>query len=72
MTATTRHDECNSGPTPLLMAMELGRYQWTLGFTTGLGQRPRRRLLRTEHFGRGSRMNSLPRSAASDCPQTRR
>ena len=35
MTATTRHDECNSGPTPLLMALELGRYQWSIGFTTG-------------------------------------
>lgn len=52
MTATTRHDECNSGPTPLLMALELGRYQWSVGFTTGVGQRPRRRVLRSEHWAR--------------------
>jgi hypothetical protein len=29
---------------PLLMALELGRYQWSVGFTTGMGQRPRRRV----------------------------
>ena len=52
MTATTRHDECNSGPTRLLMALELGRYQWSVGFTTGVGQRPRRRVLRSEHWAR--------------------
>jgi transposase len=52
MTATTRDDACTPMPTPLLMAMELGRYQWRLGFTTGLGQRPRRRLLRTENWAR--------------------
>jgi hypothetical protein len=35
--------------TSLLMAMELGKYEWKVGFTTGLGQRPRRRTIRTDH-----------------------
>jgi transposase len=30
------------------MSMELGRRQWKLGFTTGVGQRPRRRTLSTD------------------------
>jgi transposase len=34
------------------MALELGRYQWSVGFTTGVGQRSRRRLLRSEHWAR--------------------
>src|SRR4029450_12322990 len=32
----------------LLMSMELSRRQWKLGFTTGVGQRPRRRTLSTD------------------------
>ena len=36
----------------LLMSMELGRQQWTLGFTTGIGQRPRRRTLSTAAWDR--------------------
>lgn len=39
-------------PTLLLMAMELGKYEWKVGFTTGLGQRPRRRTIRTDHWQR--------------------
>jgi transposase len=34
------------------MAMDLGRSQWHLGFTTGVGQRPRCRTLSTEHWDR--------------------
>jgi transposase len=34
------------------MALELGRYQWNVGFTTGMGQRPRRRVLRSEQWAR--------------------
>jgi transposase len=39
-------------PPLLLMAMELGKYEWKVGFTTGLGQRPRRRTIRTDHWQR--------------------
>ena len=39
-------------PPSLLMAMELGKYEWKVGFTTGLGQRPRRRTIRTDHWQR--------------------
>lgn len=72
ITATTRHDECTSATkaTPLLMALELGRYQWSIGFTTGVGQRPRRRTLRTEHslrraeeIGAAKRRFGLPADA---------
>jgi transposase len=38
------HDQTGSG-SPLAMAMDLGRRQWRLAFTTGLGQRPRCRSL---------------------------
>src|SRR5438552_10620291 len=54
MTATTRCDESTATTmqTPLLMALELGRYQWKIGFTTGIGQRPRRRTIRAEQSSR--------------------
>jgi hypothetical protein len=39
-------------PPSLLMAMELGKYEWKVGFTTGLGQRPRRRTIHTDHWPR--------------------
>jgi transposase len=53
MTVTTQREECTvriSGR--LLMSMELGRRQWKLGFTTGVGQRPRRRTLSTDVWDR--------------------
>jgi transposase len=31
------------------MALELGKYQWKIGFTAGVGQWPRRRTIRAEH-----------------------
>ena len=34
------------------MAMELGQREWKLGFTTGVGQRPRRRSVRTDTWDR--------------------
>ena len=34
------------------MALELRRYQWSVGFTNGVGQCPRRRALRPEHWAR--------------------
>jgi len=43
MTTMTRNDE-STAPVPtitLLVAFELGERTWKLGFTTGLGQRPR-------------------------------
>ena len=57
MTTTTGHEEritmsVVGPPTSLLMAMELGKYEWKVGFTTGLGQRPRRRTIRTDHWQR--------------------
>lgn len=46
MTDTTRGCECNAGVTPLLMALELGKRQWLVGFTTGPGVALRQRRLR--------------------------
>lgn len=47
MMTTTRTPECTAvevtAPGPLLLAFELGERAWKLGFTTGLGQRPRLR-----------------------------
>jgi len=45
MTETTRTAECNAAPAPLMMALELGSTKWTLGVTTGPGQRPRVRTI---------------------------
>jgi transposase len=47
MTPTTRDEQ--AAPR-LLMAMELGRREWKLGFTTGVGQSTRRRTLRAESW----------------------
>ncbi len=53
MSATTRSDQCISPVTAaLFLALELGCGQWKLGFTTGIGQRPRRRTVRTETWHR--------------------
>lgn len=53
MTVTTQHAESNApGDRRLLMAIELGRRQWKLGFTTGVGQRPRRRTVSTNAWDR--------------------
>jgi transposase len=49
MTVTTQREECTATfGGRLLMSMELGRRQWKLGFTTGVGQRPRQRTLSTD------------------------
>jgi transposase len=47
MTPTTRDEQ--AAPR-LLMAMELGRREWKLGFTTGVGQSTRRRTLRADSW----------------------
>ena len=53
MTVTTQREECSATVGGrLLMSMELGRRQWKLGFTTGVGQRPRRRTLSTDAWDR--------------------
>ena len=43
MTDTTRTGESNATTRPLLMALELGRRQWTMGFSIGAGAAIRRR-----------------------------
>jgi transposase len=53
MTVTTQREECIATlGGRLLMSMDLGRRQWKLGFTTGVGQRPRRRTLSTDAWDR--------------------
>jgi transposase len=52
-TATTQHQESTAGATDrLLMAIELGRRQWKVGFTTQQGQRIRRRTLSADAWDR--------------------
>jgi transposase len=41
MITTTRTSESTAAPGGLLLAFELGQRSWKLGFTVGLGQRPR-------------------------------
>lgn len=41
MTTMTRSDESTATTAGLLLALELGERSWKLGFTVGLGQRPR-------------------------------
>ena len=53
MTVTTQREECTETVGDrLLMSIELGRHQWTLGFTTGIGQRARRRTLAAAAWSR--------------------
>ena len=53
MTATTQHEESTAGAADrLLMAIELGRRQWKVGFTTQQGQRIRRRTLSADAWDR--------------------
>jgi transposase len=53
MTVTTQREECTATVGGrLLMSMELSRRQWKLGFTTGVGQRSRRRTLSTDVWDR--------------------
>ncbi len=41
--SATRTNDCNQPEAMLYMALELGEATWKLGFTTGLGQKPRER-----------------------------
>lgn len=45
MTATTRHFETIASTPTLFVSFELGESSWKLGFTTGMGQRPRGRTI---------------------------
>jgi hypothetical protein len=54
MTVTTPREERSAVTRDrLLMAMDLGRREWKLGFTTGVGQRPSRRTLHAVEVGKG-------------------
>ena len=44
-TAATRADQSTASAPVLHLAFELGQAKWKLGFTTGLGQRPRERTI---------------------------
>ncbi|MEO8258961.1 MAG: IS110 family transposase [Acidobacteriota bacterium] len=52
MTTTTRSSECSASAPRLLMALELGRRQWVIGFTTTPGSPVRQRTLRAEDWQR--------------------
>ena len=41
MVTMTRDRECNAATACLLPAVELGQRSWKLGFSAGIGQRPR-------------------------------
>ena len=41
MLTMTRTNECSAQSPCLLLAFELGRRTWKVGFTVGMGQRPR-------------------------------
>lgn len=45
MTATARPLERTGSPPTLHLALELGKFHWKLGFTTGLGREPRYRTI---------------------------
>lgn len=46
MAATTRQPKGTGSPPTLHLALELGRQHWKLGFTTGLGRKPRYRTIK--------------------------
>lgn len=50
-TAATRAPEYSSGAPVLHLAFELGQAKWKLGFTIGLGQRPRERTIAGRDLG---------------------
>jgi hypothetical protein len=49
--SATRMNDCNRPQAVLHMALELGEVTWKLGFTMGLGQKPRRRDSRPGAYG---------------------
>jgi len=51
ITAATRHQEYSSPEPVLHLAFELGQAKWKLGFTPGLGQRPRERTIAARDLG---------------------
>jgi len=51
-TAATRAFQYSAAEPVLYLAFELGQARWKLGFTTGLGQRPRERTIGARDLGR--------------------
>jgi transposase len=51
MEPVTARKEASEAPT-LYMAIEIGERQWKLGFSIGMGQRPRMRVIEARQFGR--------------------
>jgi len=49
---TTRQGEYTNNGAVLFLALELGAKEWKLGFSTGLGQQPRRRGMRAGDVGK--------------------
>lgn len=67
MTATTRTTECTVSACSLYVAFELGSTKWTLGFTTGPGQRPRVRQIAAGDL-RALEQELLSAKARLGCP----
>jgi len=51
-TAATRAVQYTAVEPVLYLACELGQTRWKLGFTTGLGQRPRERTIAARELGK--------------------
>jgi hypothetical protein len=75
MTTATRGIECNAAATRLLMALELSRRQWMIGFTTAPGCPVRQRRLRAADWRRlpaeiaaaKQRFGLAPNAAVESC-----
>src|SRR6266496_484132 len=75
MAITTHNSESNAGATRLLMALELGRRQWTIGFMTTPGGPMRERRLRATDWPRlpeeiaaaKARFGLAPEAAVESC-----
>ena len=69
-TSARRIEDNVAGRRPLYLALELGTRSWTLGFTVGFGQRPRRRVIAAraleqvwEEITRAKRRFAMPSDA---------
>ena len=71
MITMTRPNESTAPACGLLLAFELGQRSWKLGFTVGMGQRPRIRQIPAGAVG-AWRRRSNERRRDWACPLTRR
>jgi transposase len=71
MTTTIRLDECMWKPGMLLVAFELGQTRWTLGFSVGLGARPRIRTILARDMTQLQREIACAKSRLGLDPQAR-